>query len=552
MDIEVLKKEINEYFEYIKTIYINEFSKYMTEDTKKNIQSLTDIFEFQEELSFKVTNDKKIIFHLDLKSFIEENGLRDEKNLIDISEKGKEYVNYLIQNENTIYQIIKNKILKEIIHYFCKCGKDVVSLGTADMITEYLGQKYKLPYEQFISSKEKEAAIYIKEIVGEKLLFASIINHQEQLIEDSYNLYVENNDLENYHDFKFGINRIYDNYAKKIGKVYFTDSLYDYENLDYGISSRSKQVREEKKNLSMMQLKRLSSLKSSLLDIDNHQFLFTSSERMMIKNSRIETDKIIEAIMIDGRDHVLDHIGDYYNRLLKIEENSLAFAQKLWASTLTTTSDYELGKDFNFLITNSLTDEIIEATYITSNHLKKIKTSRNDYGFIIEPVEAGLVYASSKNFLYRNYGSDKQYKPTCNTIYANDIPLEIDNQEVSKLITPDMIEKDNLREKMIHNKVLLDQKHIRKIGIYCFSDEMEDSPSYNKALLISEEYELPLVRISPRNYFNGVEERIKIDDVKMVVSEDMKPISFSDRVKALKDKFLYEDSESTNELEKAI
>lgn len=550
MNIGVLKKEINEYFEYIKTIYINEFAKYMTDETKNNIQTLTDIFEFKDDLSFKVMNDKKIVFHLDLKSFIQENGLKDEKNLIDLSENGKSYINYLVQNEENIYQIIKNKILKEIVYYFCKCDKNVISLGTADIIIEYLSQKYKLPCETSLPSKEKEVALYIKEIVGEKLLFVAIINNQEQLIENAYNLYVEDNDLENYHDFKLGVNRIYDNYAKKIGKVYFTDSIYDYENLNYGMDSRTKQVREEKKNLSMMQLKRLSSLKASLIDIDNHQFLFTSNERMMIKNSKIETDKILQAIMIDGRNHVLEHIGEYYNRLLKIEEISLSFTQKLWSSTLTTAADYEYAKDFKFLITNNISDSIIEATYITSNELKNIKTSRSDYGFIIEPIDSGLVYASSKNFLYRNYASDKNYKPTCNTIYVQNIPIEIDNLEVSKLITPDMIERNNLGEKMIQNKVLLDQKHVRKTGIYCFSDEMEDSPSYNKALLLSEEYDLPLIKISPRSYFNGVEERIKIDDVKMEVPNETKSISFSDKIKAFKDKLLYEDSE--NELEKAI
>ena len=69
---------MNEYFEYIKVMYLNEFSSYMTQNTRNEIQAMNDIFEWNEELMFRVIQDKKIIFHLNLQKFIEENDLKNE------------------------------------------------------------------------------------------------------------------------------------------------------------------------------------------------------------------------------------------------------------------------------------------------------------------------------------------------------------------------------------------------------------------------------------------------------------------------------------------
>ena len=162
LNSELLKEKINEYFNYIKTIYLNEFSKYLQENTKQFIKESEDIFHFEEDLTFRVTNQKKIIFHLDLKTFVEENNLTDENNLKDISENGKSYISYLIENQENVYEVIKLKILKEIIYYFCQGNPDVITIGTIDSLTEYLGDKYKLPYEKWIPSKEKEVSNYLK------------------------------------------------------------------------------------------------------------------------------------------------------------------------------------------------------------------------------------------------------------------------------------------------------------------------------------------------------------------------------------------------------
>ena len=547
MNSELLKEKINEYFNYIKTIYLNEFSKYLQENTKQFIKESEDIFHFEEDLTFRVTNQKKIIFYLDLKTFVEENNLTDENNLKDISENGKSYISYLIENQENVYEVIKSKILKEIIYYFCQGNPDVITIGTIDSLTEYLGDKYKLPYEKWIPSKEKEVSNYLKEIVGEKILLSSVLNHEESYIKKAYNLYVEENELEDYDSLKTSLNKTYKNYYQKIGKVYFVDSLYEYENLDYGITSRSKQIREEKQNLSMMQLKRLISLKESLLEIESHPFLFSYSEKISIKNSLIEVDKIFQAILKDGKGHILDHIGEEFQKIIKLEKVSFPFSQKVWESTLTSVDQYKQGEYFHFLITNSMNSEIVEATYITDNDLINIKLSRNDYGFIIEPINDGIIYASSKDFLYRDYSGENNYQPNYNTVYVGENPIEIDNQEDSKLVTPNMIEKDNIKQNMIQNKILIQKNLCRTVGIFAFSDELEDSPSYNKAELLAEEYQLPIIKISPRSYFNGVEDSKVRMNIHIKLTETKKEQkSFFEKIKETKDKLFYEEPETIN------
>ena len=323
--------------------------------------------------------------------------------------------------------------------------------------------------------------------------------------------------------------------------------MYEYENLDYGITSRSKQIREEKQNLSMMQLKRLVSLKESLLEIENHPFLFSYSEKILIKNSLIEVDKIFQSILRDGKKNILDHIGEEYQKIIKLENMSFPFSQKVWESTLTSIDQYKQGEYFHFLITNSMNSEIVEATYITGNDLINIKLSRNDYGFIIEPINDGIIYASSKDFLYRDYSGENNYQPNYNTVYVGEKPIEIDNQEDSKLVTPNMIEKDNIKQNMIQNKILIQKNLCRTVGIFAFSDELEDSPSYNKAELLAEEYQLPIIKISPRSYFNGVEDSKVRMNIHIKLTETKKEQkSFFEKIKETKDKLFYEEPETIN------
>lgn len=550
MDIELIKKELNAYFEYIKTIYLNEFSKYITNKTKEEIKNLTDIFEFNPDLTFKVICTDKITFNLDLKSFVEENELRDESSLIDISPNGKKYVQYLLENEDNIYEVIKNKILKQILFLFTKGNTDVVSMGTVDILLERLVKKYNLPSESYISSKEKDVALYMKQIVGEDVLLAGVINHDLGLIKANYDLYVEDSSLDNYDQITKSFNKVYQNYHKKIGKVYFTDSLYEYENLDYDIKEKTSQIKSEKKNINMSRIKRLSSVKNALLEINKHKFLFNSLERLELENLIIEVDKIIEKIMKSGKEKVLDYISEEYAKLLQIENDAMKFASKVWNNTLTSISNYHPGGDFNFLLGTNKTKEIVEATYVTSEHLRKIKTLKCNYGFIYELSDQGIIYSSTNNFIFKEF-EQPNYKENYSTIFVGDKAVEIDNQDVSKLVTPAMILKNNLNHRVIENKIILDSSKIRRVGIYCFVEgDLENSSNYNKALELADTNDLPIIKIYKDAYYVGkTEEKPKLR-VKIVEQKEPK-LSMFDKIKQASAKVLYEET-TINEFKKTL
>lgn len=529
MNINEIKKVLNEYFEYIKVIYINEFGKYMTSDTKKRISDMNDVFELEEELKFKIIVDDHIKFNLNLSKYIEEHNIKNE-NVQDLSDESQEYIKYLIKNENNVMEILKNKLLHQILILFIRPENSVISLGTINIIEDKLASKYKLPQEKFFESKEKEVALYVSQIVGEEYLFSGIINADEKIIEANYNLYIENE--EDYENFTKKINKIYNEYHKKVGKVFLTDSLYEYEKLDYNLYEKTKKIQEGKKIVNLSRLKRLLSINESLINIkayfDVHQILLTALEKKELDSWILEINKIIERIKKDGKDKIADNVSIEYNHILDIENDCMKFVIKIWQNELTNPFHYKLGDSFNFLL-STCEEDIIEATYISSEHLKNIKTLKSSYGYIYEPLDDGLIYSSTDDLLYKKYDSNN-YKKNYNTIYVKNGPIEIDNQDSSRLLTPSMILRQNLKSRLIQNKVLLDSSKVHKLAIYCFvEDDLKNSSNYNKALELAEKDDLPIIKIYKEVYFNGVEPS-KIQ-VKIEEEKEEKKVSFFDRLK---------------------
>lgn len=529
MNINEIKKVLNEYFEYIKVIYINEFGKYMTSDTKKRISDMKDVFELEEELKFKIIVDDHIKFNLNLSKYIEEHNIKNE-NVQDLSDESQEYIKYLIKNENNVMEILKNKLLHQILILFIRPENSVISLGTINIIEDKLASKYKLPQEKFFESKEKEVALYVSQIVGEEYLFSGVINADEKIIETNYNLYIENE--EDYENFTKKINKIYNEYHKKVGKVFLTDSLYEYEKLDYNLYEKTKKIQEGKKIVNLSRLKRLLSINESLINIkayfDVHQILLTALEKKELDSWILEINKIIERIKKDGKDKIADNVSIEYNHILDIENDCMKFVIKIWQNELTNPFHYKLGDSFNFLL-STCEEDIIEATYISSEHLKNIKTLKSSYGYIYEPLDDGLIYSSTDDLLYKKYDSNN-YKKNYNTIYVKNGPIEIDNQDSSRLLTPSMILRQNLKSRSIQNKILLDSSKVRKMAIYCFvEDDLKNSSNYNKALELAEKDDLPIIKIYKEVYFNGVEPS-KIQ-VKIEEEKEEKKVSFFDRLK---------------------
>jgi hypothetical protein len=182
----------------------------------------------------------------------------------------------------------------------------------------------------------------------------------------------------------------------------------------------------------------------------------------------------------------------------------MKFVIKIWQNELTNPFYYKLGDNFNFLFSKG-EEDIVEATYVSSEHLKNIKTLKSNYGYIYEPSDNGLIYSSTEDLLYKKYNNE-DYKKNYNTIYVNNKPIEIDNQDSSRLLTPEMILKQNLKSRSIQNKIILDSSKAHKLAIYCFvEDDLKNSSNYNKALELAEKEELPIIKIYKEVYYNGIE-----------------------------------------------
>lgn len=473
MNADEIKQQLTEYFEYIKTIYINEFKKYMNEETFNKINGFHDVIELNDERTFKIIQNDKIIFNLDLKNYIDENRLKEESSLNDLNEESKNYVTYLINNENNVYEVIKNKLLYEIISYFLQAKDDVITIGTAKIICDKLAEKYKLPYENIISSKEKEIALFVKEIVGEEILLNGIINSNDLEIEKNYNLYSE---VEKYSDFKKQINDRYLNYKKKIGKIYLMDSLYEYEKLEYSKTKNLESVKNKKMDLNDNKLKRLSSIKMCLVNISAYKILFNAFEQAELESYIVEINKIISKLMQYGKIKVSEYIDDEYPKMLKIEEECQKFSNRLWNNCTTSLKEYKNTNEFNFLVSTEVQRDKTKASLVSSNMLRNIKNVDLKYGYILELKDEGIISAKSNK--------------------TNDIGDE------STLVTPGMIVSKNIKEKKLTNEIIIDTKKVYATGIYCFTDEdYMNNSNYLKAVELSEEDNLPVIMIDKNEYY---------------------------------------------------
>ena len=467
MNTEEIKEKLNEYFEYIKTIYINEFSKYMTNETKSRILELNDIIVLNDDLSFKVSIKDKIIFNLNKKKYKEENKLKDESSLSDLNSDSKKYINYLIQNENNIYEILKNKLLEQIVIYFMN-SKDVLTVGTSKIICERLKEKYKLPHEDIMPSKEKEVALFVNNIVGEDVLLSGTINNNVEIIEHKFNRYTEEYDFNSFID---ELNKKYKEYRQKVGKIDLADSLYEYEKLDYKLDKKTKDIQRQKHDDSTSKLRRLSSIKMALLSISSHKILLNALEQNELDNALSEITKLMTK-MISDKEKVANYIDIEYPRILELEADCRKMANKVWLNSLTTPNNYREKEEFKFLVSKNI-DENIEASLLTSEMLKDIKEVPFNYGFICLPKEDSIISVSSSGI----------------------------TDEESTLITPNMIIGNNIKHNKIENKIVL-SKDTYRVAVYCITDEdYENNPNYLRAQNLSDEYDLPIIKINNRDYY---------------------------------------------------
>lgn len=481
MNTNELKSKINEYFEYIKTIYLNEFDKYISKEVKNDIVNIKDIVELRDDMPFKVhVHDNKITFNLDIKKFIEDNDLANPKSLMDLNDESKQYVKYILDNQDDVFEIIKNKLLESIILVFTKNRKDVVTIGTVKMICEELSLKYNLPYEKIINSKELEVASCVGDIIGKDILICGVVNRDFSLLQKTFDSYSKDT---TYLDFTKNINEIYNNFVKKIGKVFLTDSLYEYEKIDYKYENYLSSALEKKDSDYEEKLKRLFSVKRSLANMYSHKILFNSHELTKLITAYDMINSILNKAKKIDKTHnpkyLTDMIDEEYEEIISIENSAKKLINPIWHNFLTNASNDE-KEYFNYLVATNIYDDVVEAKIISSDMIGKIKRIDLKYGFICVPKDDAVLYASTKPFEYVKDGSR----------------YSVSSKSESVLQTPSMIVSSNIMGKKLSNKILLDKKRIYISGVYCIvDDELDKCSNYLKASVLAEDNNLPLVKI---------------------------------------------------------
>ncbi|MBP3765946.1 MAG: hypothetical protein J6G98_02035 [Bacilli bacterium] len=466
-----LNENINQYFEYIKSIYLSEFDKYISKDIKNTLLNISNVIELRDEMTYKVhVHDDRITFNLDLKKYIEENKLKDDKNLSDLSEDSKRYVKYVVDNENNVFELLKGNLLKSIILLFTKNRKDVVTLGTVEMICDRLKDKYNLPHLSIIPSKELKVAEEVGNIIGKDILIYCVVNRDIDLLSKTFDSY--SNEM-SYKTFTKNINSIYENYYKKIGKVYLPDSLYEYEKIDYKLDKYLENVKEEKNNDNVNKLNRLKSIKMSLASMYSHIIIYSAFEQRKLENSY----NAINSILKNNR--ASDLIDEEYDKILAIENNSKGLINPIWNNFLNKPNDLS-SQYFNYLVSTKIKDDVIEARLVSSDMIDKINKMDLSYGFICNPKDDAIINVSTTSFNYK----------------LENGKYIIDNKNESFLQTPNMIISANIKQKKLSNLVLLDKNKVSVSGVFCFvDDELDNCSSYLKASVLAEDYNIPLIAV---------------------------------------------------------
>ncbi len=508
---------LNEYFKYIKVVFLREYSKYLSEEKINKINKMENVFKVDDISKYKIFITDKINVCTNIVDFIKENNLNNDSDLRDISINGRIYVKYLLDNKNTPIKFILDTILETIIKYFIGNCDNVIKIGTADMITEYLVQKYNLKNIRPYKSKEMEVTSKIKELMTDDIFYKSVLNNKMEII-DKYNNELCNL---NYNNLIKELNKEYfDGYYKKIGKVYFSDTLYDYENISYNkiLGELNKISEFHKKNI-YAKLNRIVSAKKGIEELKNNLSIFENNEQFLINNSFIEINNILNKIDESN-------IETIYPKFEKIENQLFPLIQKLWEKEINNPLYYTKGKSFKFLIGDFSNNRLIETRLISNYQLEKIPCKIKEYGFIYG-VNDNIIYSSTKNFLYSLH-NDK---------------LEIDDLSDSKLITPNIIINNNLKNNNLSGKILL--KNAIPSGIYVISNI--ESKYYDKALELADKYELPLIKL------NCILPKIKSEKIEIPESKEkiIEPkISLKDRIKKISHKMIYD--EEIEEFKKTI
>lgn len=524
MDNQILLNYLKQYFNYIKKIFLDEYSPYLNYDRINEIDHMDCVFKLDDEAQFKIFRDDKINIGLNVAEFIDSNNLNNDAGLKDIDISAKIYIKHLNDNKNDINRAVLSVILKPIICHILNIKNEVISLGTVDLIIENLCEKYRIKYMTPYPSKEAEMVKMIFQIIDEKTIYEAVLNNRINNLKDTTIYDVRLGDILD------SLNNKYDIYAKRIGKVYYADTLYDYQTIDY--------QKEKNQILNIIDIKeknnntkkeRLVSMINSLRNLKKHSFIFDNTEQQKISTCLEKIEELNETERVSNED---------YQYLLNLEDTLVPLVNRLWNNQLTNIEEYNGHSSFSFLVGNELNKDYVQAQLVTDNHIRnRSNRLRNNYGYIYK-LENNIIYASSKDILISKNVVDNE-----NTVTFRDIKLDIDNQRDTKIMTPDILIRDDIKLK--HNGSVILYKPTA-IAVFALIDN-EFSTDYAKAEELSSNYELPLIKIN-RNIYEAkiVEEEKPVRKMEIPVKKHKEVISrpkLKDRLKNFKNSLIYEDTE---------
>lgn len=483
---------LNQYFEYIKKIFLEEYSPYLNYDRISEINEMKNVFNILNDSKFKIYTNDKINICLDIDSFILDNNLMSDAGLKDIDISAKIYIKFLKDNKNDINRLILSIVLKPIIEYLIKCKDDVITIGLVDLIVENLSKKYNIKYIKPYESKEKEVLIKLTEVLDEQFIYESILNCDLDKIKKN------KIDEEQLNEIFDKLNLEYNIYLKRKGKVYYSDSLYDYQNINYEKEIEKltylSSTKEEKNNAKKLRIK---SIIECIDNMKKNVIVFNSEDKLKMENCY---QKIIN---LKDKELTLDD----YELALSIEDTLLPLVNKLWNSRLTNPYNFNEGTSFCLVVGKKTDEKFVETRFITDIHLVKFSNIlKSNYGFVYK-IKNNIVYTSSNDILIT-----KTIEENDNTIKFNNESIDIDNQKDSRLITPDILLRSDVKNKC-NGRMILYEPEI--IGVYVIYDS-EFNTDYKKAIELSENYELPLIKINKNLYHMKIEPKEEKKEEKIV------------------------------------
>lgn len=483
--IEVLdkKKEIIEIFNYIKDVYLKIFRDFLDENTILRINSYNEediIIDENEEYRIKI--NKKIEFRLNILEFIQNNDLSLDNNS-DIGEEEIKKIEYLLNNKNNPYKILKDELLESSIILFMEADT-CIEMGTASYITRLISKKCNIN-ANINYPKEMELVSEIIKVVGEKNFFESILSKKIGDLIEIYNQYEfgfnNDNKLQNIIN---EANKIFSTYYKNKNRVYYTDLLYYYSKLNYlKLCQKIEKVFVNRDKINYNMQKRLLSIKECLEELNRYKIIYNNEEKEAIYYTMINIDGLLRknTTMIKK-----------YNLAIEYEEKIKPLVEKIWKYYINFEGDYNKLEQYCFLIENyeiKNNNQIKKVNLITNdNILVSNIENRFQYGFIYKIKDKAVIYSAPGKIVYTN-----NVERNLNTVSISGKTIEIEDQVYSNLMTPRMLLLKTKEEKKNYNTVLLNSEYIYKAGIYCITNENNDDINYEKAKELSEKYDLPLI-----------------------------------------------------------